>query len=190
MKTILMHRPWLSSILFVVLALFATGTADAQSGIVSQQDMNTNQQTAPPEDPITQLNLTPEQRQQIRTIREQRKDDRATINARLRESRIALRRAMDAENPNEVQIEQLARELGEAQAASIRLQAVTEAKIRRVLNPEQLRILRELRAQAQDARRERQLQEGGNGLRGRGLRNQRNGILPPERRNQNRQPRP
>lgn len=163
---------------------------------VSQQPQEANAQPAvAPQDPITQLNLSPEQRQQIRSIREQSKDERATINRRLRETQIALDQALDSDNPNEALIEQRARERGEAEAASIRLRALTETRIRRVLTPEQNKTLRILRAQAQLLRREQRLENRANnverGVNGRGLPNQRNGILPGNRRdNLMRRPRP
>src|SRR5436190_23245595 len=112
------------------LMFLATPGAFAQSGVVSQppQEPAAAQQPDAQQDPIAQLNLTPEQRQQIRTIREQSKDERAAINRRVRESRVALNQAMDANPPDEALIEQRAREAGDAEAASIRLRAMTQTK--------------------------------------------------------------
>lgn len=183
------------------LPVFALGLAfSAPSSVfalpvagVPQQSQEANAQTpaAAPQDPITQLNLTPEQRQQIRAIREENKEEREAINRRLRETQKALNQALDAETPNESLIEQRVRERGEAETAFIRLRVQTEARIRRVLTPEQVNTLRILRAQAQAARRDQRLENRGNrGVNGRGL-NQRNGILPGARHNnQLRRPRP
>ena len=107
--------------------------------------------TPPPTpDPIEQLRLTPEQRQRVRVILEQNKDERQSINRRLREANVALDQALDAEPVDENVIEQRVTELAAAQAAQMRLRIQTEVKIRRELRPEQLAILRRLRLQARD----------------------------------------
>jgi len=74
------------------------------------------------------------------------------------------------------------RDVAAAQAASMRMRILTEVKIRRILTLEQLGVLRQLRQQAREARRNRLLdnsnvqrrQENGS----RQLRNQRNGTGP------------
>jgi Spy/CpxP family protein refolding chaperone len=167
----------------VGLTLFIAPVALGQSGVVPQQPETAAQQPAagtqqpePPQDPIAQLNLTPEQRQQIRAIREQSKDERAIINRRLRETRQALNQALDADPPNETLIEQRAREAGDAEAASIRLRAITQTRIRRVLTVEQVRTLRQLQAEAQQNRREQRIENRAEKRQANP--NQRNGIVP------------
>ena len=56
-------------------------------------------------DPIRQLNLTPEQREQIRTIREQSQAERAAINERVRKTNRALQAVLDSDNPDEAVLE-------------------------------------------------------------------------------------
>jgi Spy/CpxP family protein refolding chaperone len=192
------RRNWFVRLLALGVAFVASASVSAlpQSGIPQQPQEANAQQPGPQQDPIAQLNLTPEQRQKIRAIREQSKDERAAINRRVRETQIALNQALDADSPNEALIEQRAREAGEAQAASIRLRALTETRIRRVLTPEQVNTLRQLRAQAQQLKREQRLENRANDVRGRGVNgrgfpNQRNGMLPGARRdNLLRRPRP
>ena len=196
MKKTFKGRSWWPAL--VALGFAFTGTSSAlalQMADAAQRPQETSAQPAGAlQDPIAQLNLTPEQRQKIRAIREQSKDERALINKRLRETRIALDQALDADTPNEALIEQRAREAGEAEAASIRLRALTETRIRRVLTPEQINTLRQLRAQAQQIREQRLENRAddvrGRGVNGRGLPNQRNGILPGRRDNPLRRPRP
>src|SRR5215212_8186315 len=54
------------------------------------------QELAPPApDPIEQLRLTPDQRQRIRMIFEENKDERQSINRRVREANVALDQALD-----------------------------------------------------------------------------------------------
>lgn len=109
------------------------------------------QELAPPTpDPIEQLRLTPEQRQRVRMIFEENKNERQTINRRLREANVALDQALDAEPTDEAVIDQRLNELATAQAAQMRMRIYTELKIRRELRPEQLVILRRLRLQAKD----------------------------------------
>ena len=133
-------------------------------------------------DPIRQLNLTPEQREQIRAIREQNQTERSAINQRVRETNRALEAVLDSENPDEAIVEQRMREVGVAQAAAMRMRILTEVRIRRVLTAEQRSLLRSLRQQANQLRRERPSKDPGERLRRRqeqrSLQNPRNGIGP------------
>jgi len=157
-----------------------SGSTQAFASAFAQQPQETAAPTAAaPQDPIAQLNLSPEQRQQIRAIREQSKEERALITRRLRETQSGLDQALDSENPSEAIIEQRAREAGEAQAASIRLRALTETRIRRVLTAEQVKTLRQLRVQAELWRREQRLENRAEIFRSRAV----NGRLPPNQRN-------
>ena len=158
------------------------------------------QQDPPPNSPqpgsgpdfLEQLRLTPEQRQKIREIQRDTKDERAAIGMRLRESNRALEDALDAQTLDDNLIEQRLQAVAAAQTAQIRMRIQTEVRIRRILNPEQLAVWHELRLKAGDVLRGRQ--ENGRPLRpaADGLRpNQRNGIAPLDRRNDiNRPPRP
>jgi Spy/CpxP family protein refolding chaperone len=106
--------------------------------------------TAPAPDPIEQLRLTPEQRQRIRMIFEENKDERQSINRRVREANVALDQALDADPVDENVIGQRVNELATAQGAQMRMRIQTEVKIRRELRAEQLATLRRLRLQARD----------------------------------------
>lgn len=134
------------------------------------------------QDPIRELNLSAEQRERIRAIREQLREERAAVNHRLRETNRALEEVLDADNPDEAAVEQRLRDVAAAQAASMRMRVLSEVRIRRVLTPEQLAILRTLRQNARGFRRERQRdntlrrRDGVDGQRG--LPNRRNGLVP------------
>lgn len=106
-------------------------------------------------DPIRQLNLTPEQREQIRSIRQETTSERAAINQRVREANRALETALDSDNPDETAVEQKMRDLAAAQADAMRMRISTEVKIRRVLTVEQRTTLRSLRQQARERQHER-----------------------------------
>lgn len=140
-------------------------------------------------DPIRQLNLTPEQREQIRSIREHNKQERAQINDRVRDSNRALEEALNSDNPDEAIVDQRVRDVAAAQAAAMRMRILTEVRIRRVLTVEQRNILRSLQQQAKETRRER-LQVAPEERQQRreerrSLQNQRNGIGPLLPRGQN-----
>jgi Spy/CpxP family protein refolding chaperone len=109
------------------------------------------QEPGPPAaDPIEQLRLTPDQRQRIRLILQENKDERQVTNRRLREANVALEQSLDAEPVNENLIEQRINELAGAQAAQMRMRIRMELKIRRELRPEQLAMWRTLRLQLKD----------------------------------------
>jgi Spy/CpxP family protein refolding chaperone len=104
-------------------------------------------------DLLRQLNLTPDQIEKLRAIREGNREQRRQAGQRIRAARIALDRAIYMENADEAVVEQRARELAEAQAAQVRLQAMAELGVRRILTPEQLETFRSLRVRAEEARR-------------------------------------
>lgn len=97
---------------------------------------------------LSRLSLTPEQREQIRQIRQQTETEGRQLLRRIREARRALDLAIYFEDADETVIEQRTRELSAAQAEATRLRALTELRIRRVLTAEQLEVLREIRRQA------------------------------------------
>lgn len=108
-----------------------------------------------------QLSLTDEQMGKIRAIREQNRVDGQTIRRRVNMAQRALDQAIYSDTVNEGEIELRARELAAAQAAEVRLRAMTELNIRRVLTPEQLNIFRAIRLQRmRDAQMRRRLENG------------------------------
>jgi uncharacterized membrane protein len=127
------------------LFLLATVLLLGCAGSIFAQEL-----TPPTPDPIEQLRLTPEQRQRVRLIFEENKEERQSINRRVREANVALDQALDADPTDEAVIDQRLSELASAQAAQMRMRIHTELKIRRELRPEQLAILRRLRLQARD----------------------------------------
>jgi Spy/CpxP family protein refolding chaperone len=103
----------------------------------------------------TLLNLTPEQVRQIRAIRRENRLEWQAARQRLREARLALDQAIYSDDTSDAAVEQRAREVAEAQAAEVRLRAMTELSIRRVLTPEQLNTFRSIREQRRQAAAER-----------------------------------
>ena len=95
----------------------------------------------------TALGLTPDQIARIQMIRQQNRAERQSARQRLNQAQRALDEAIYSDDANEDVIEQRAREVAEAQAADVRLRAMTELSIRRVLTPQQLDIFRTIRRQ-------------------------------------------
>lgn len=154
----------------VVASLFATR--------VTAQEPQQEPATTTIQDPISRLNLTPEQRQKIRAIRAENRDERAAILQRVKDSNEALEKTLDVDNPNEALVEQGLQELALAQAASNRMRVLTELRIRRVLTPEQTSLWRSFRAEnikrRQELQNQRNVEQNGDRVRP----NQRNGLAP------------
>jgi len=147
--------------LLLVMATFEPAPAKAQD--LQQQNQNQNQLTQA-DQMLGPLNLTPDQIQKIRGINAELRDQRQAANLRLRLSQRALAEAVESPTPNEALIEQRSREVADAQAATIRLRSLTEARILQVLTPEQRIKLREIRQQNQALRRANNQQMPANGL--------------------------
>jgi len=145
--------------LFLFLLAISTSRALAQTPgegppppEVGQDDQAQNWQGA--------LNLTPDQFGKIRSILEEKKLERQTAGRRLNQALRALDEAIYSDNATEAVIEQRAREVAEAQAAQVRLRAMTELNIRRVLTPDQLSTFRKIRQEHIRAQREQRLENG------------------------------
>ena len=137
----------------------------------------------PQANPFANLDLKPDQIQKIRLINAELKDERQAAGLRLRQAQRALNEAIESPTPNESLIEQRSREVAEAQANTIRLRSLTEARVLQVLTPEQRVRLREMQRRNLALRTGRQ-QQAPNGLgRQQGLqRNPNNPVLTPAQR--------
>jgi Spy/CpxP family protein refolding chaperone len=134
---------------------------------------------------FAELNLSADQIQKIRAINAEVKDQRQAAGIKLRQAQRALAEAVESPTPNEALIEQRSHELADAQANTIRLRSLTEARILQVMTPEQRIRVREIRQRNQALRREaNQQQLPGNVLRQRQQGLQRNPNSPPLRPNQ------
>ena len=98
---------------------------------------------------MRRLNLSREQRQRLREIRQQSESEARELARRVRLARRALDEAIYADATDEALVERRSRELSQAQSALTHLRASTELQVRRVLTDEQLRLFRDLRRQAQ-----------------------------------------
>ena len=177
------------------LLLAASGSLRAQTpqpqpttDVVQQQPRQMNQI----EQMLRALNITPDQEARIRAIYAEMADERQGATRRLRLAQRSLSEAIQSPTPNEALIEQRSKEVADAQATTIRLRSLTEARVLQVLTQEQRVKLRQLQAQTQRRNQQnpRGLGRGQNALRP----NQTNPPLTPRQRRlmrqQQQQPRP
>lgn len=132
--------------------LAASGSLRAQTpqpqpttDVVQQQRRQMNQI----EQMLRPLNITPDQEERIRAIYAEMGDERQGATRRLRLAHRALSEAIQSPTPDEALIEQRSKEVADAQATTIRLRSLTEARILQVLTQEQRVKLRQLWAQTQ-----------------------------------------
>ena len=139
-------------LMLCLLAVTAAPSASAQTPDETTEAEQSDQELSWK----TLLNLTPDQVSKIREIRRANRLEWQAARQRVRQARRALDQAIYSDDASEALIEQRAREVAEAQAAEVRLRALTELGIRRILTPEQLNIfrtVRERRLRAAGARR-------------------------------------
>ncbi|MGZ5437164.1 MAG: Spy/CpxP family protein refolding chaperone [Pyrinomonadaceae bacterium] len=144
--------------------------------VVQQQRRQMNQI----EQMLRPLNITPDQEERIQAIYAEMADERQGATRRLRLAHRALSEAIQSPTPDEALIEQRSKEVADAQATTIRLRSLTEARILQVLTQEQRVKLRQLQAQTQRRNQQnpRSLGRGGNALQ----QNQNRNATPRQRR--------
>jgi len=146
----------------LALSMHARAQTPAQQSAAEPAQAQVGQASQVPD--FGPLNLTSDQIQKIRAINADLKDQRQVANQRLRQAQRALAEAIESPNPNEAVIEQRSHEVADAQATTIRLRSLTEARILQVLTPEQRIRLREIRQRNQALRRSGNQQLPVNGL--------------------------
>jgi Spy/CpxP family protein refolding chaperone len=97
------------------------------------------------------LDLTDAQRQQVRQMMEQHREQNRALFERVRKAEAARQQAVEAIPVNEAQIRSAMQELGEAQTEMAIQQARLNSEIQTLLTPEQQKKAQELRA-AREAR--------------------------------------
>ena len=136
----------------VLVALLFTLTISIAAQSTQQQqnagDAGLPTQTTQADQMLGPLNLTQDQIQRIRSINAELREERQAAGMRLRLAQRALTEAIQSSTPDEMLISQRSKEVADAQANTIRLRSLTEARILQVLTPEQRIKLRELRQQA------------------------------------------
>ena len=166
----------------MMMFFFSTVRAQEDFSDNAAQKQNLNQQKRP--SLLAELNLSPDQVQQIRRINRENQPLLREAQTRLREAKSALDQAIYADNSDETEVRAKLKSVHAAQAEVVKLRSTTEFAVRKVLTPEQLVKFRELRQRftertenlpKQQQRRERQLNAPGRGLLNRQQRRLRNG---------------
>lgn len=96
---------------------------------------------------LRELDLSPQQIQQIRRLNQDRRPVMQETQERLREANRALDQAIYGDSENEVEIQTRLKEVHAAQFELIKNRVMNERAIRRILTPQQLARFRELRGQ-------------------------------------------
>lgn len=140
----LSSRIWIAAFALLVMfsfSIFAHAQTSPENDAMPEARGENGRRTL-----LQALNLTSEQQNEIRRISTESAGERRQLQQRWQLARRALDEAIYSSTADEALIEMRAREAADAQAAIIRMRALTEHRIRRVLTLEQLQTLRELRA--------------------------------------------
>src|SRR5882762_2613936 len=184
-----LHGLSLVSLLLLIGAGTITRAQTAQNPLDPAQTQTQTQANQVPD--FGPLNLTTDQVQRIRAINAELKDQRQAAIQHLRQAQRALTEAIESPTPNEALIDQRSHEVADAQAATIRLRSLTEARILQVLTSEQRVRLREMRQRTQALRRggNQQFPRNGANRRQDGVRGNNNSLTPMQQRRLMRQQR-
>jgi Spy/CpxP family protein refolding chaperone len=161
------------------LFMFAVSVAQAFAQTSSEAAMPDGPQANQDSNLAMALGLTPDQVARIRSIRQQNRDAWQAVRQRVNQAQRALDQAIYSDDTSDAVIEQRWREVAEAQAAEVKMRAMTELSIRRVLTNQQLNTFRMIRQQRmREAQMRRRMQ---NAEERRPLGNGRleNGVAPP-----------
>ncbi|HEX3085705.1 MAG TPA: periplasmic heavy metal sensor [Pyrinomonadaceae bacterium] len=154
------HKPsfiWLAAVVLSASFVSTRAQTAAQNQSAPQGPQNNVAVQPPPAQNLpAELNFTPQQIQQWREINRELRSEEMPATLKLREARLALNEAMESANPNEEVIKQRAKELADAQSAVTQLQALRQARVLKMLTPEQRIKLKEIRERVQTMRREQQ----------------------------------
>ena len=104
---------------------------------------------------IRALDLTDEQRTQVRTILEQHRDETRAVAEKARAAREQMRAIEGAATLNQEALQVAAASLAETQVAGAVLRAKIRSEVLAVLTPEQRQKAEQMRAQAQERQRQR-----------------------------------
>jgi protein CpxP len=105
-------------------------------------------QAPPPAGPMSPLNLTQAQRDEIRTLREAQRKESQALREQMRAARQQLRQAMRADVPDEAAVRSAAGAVAALQTDQAALQARAKGQFMKALTPEQQAQLKQMRVRA------------------------------------------
>jgi Spy/CpxP family protein refolding chaperone len=148
----------------VFILACSLASVQAQTATPQPQAQDTTQaQTTQAPNLQLELGLTPDQIQKWRAMNQELRPQEVAGTVKVRQAKLALAEAMEAQSPNEDVIKQRAKELADAQSVMTQLQALRQARMLQILTPDQRIKLKEIRERNQALRRGNQ-QQSGNGL--------------------------
>lgn len=133
--------------LICLLSLSFYTTASAQEEMPSGEEPRNEHRRFSQNRPnlLQELELTPEQIQQIKRFNQNRKSSMIEAQRRVREATLNLDQAIYADALNEIEVGARLKELQAAQAEIAKLRSYNELEVRKILTPDQLIKFRELR---------------------------------------------
>ncbi len=138
------------------MILMVCALAYGQETSQTQPQLPPNSQ---PGDLINHLNLSPDQLEKIKAIGAEQRIERQNATRRIKDAERLLDDAIYVDNADESVITERAKEVANARAEMVRLQAIREARIRRILTGEQLATFLELRRQFRQNLRQRRMEQ-------------------------------
>ena len=153
---------FLLTIIFILAGTLVSVQAQTSTQQPPTQDATQAQTTQAPNLQV-ELGLTPDQIQKWRAMNQELRPQEVAGTVKVRQARLALAEAMEAQSPNEDVIKQRAKELADAQSVMTQLQALRQARMLQILTPDQRIKLKEIRERNQALRRGNQ-QQTVNGL--------------------------
>jgi Spy/CpxP family protein refolding chaperone len=144
----------LFSLLLICLLTFTfySTTNAQQEAMPDNQPKRKNKRFSTRPNLYHELELTPEQRQQIKRVHQNRKPLMNEAQRRVSEAMRNLDRAVYADSIKEGEIAERLKDLQAAQSEVANLRAYTELEVRKILTPEQLVKFRELRRRFNEKR--------------------------------------
>lgn len=139
---------FLSLVFVCLLLMFSFSAVHAQEENSAEPDIPNNspdRQSRP--NLLTELGLSPSQRQQIRRINTEKRQLARAAQKRLRDANLNLDQAIYADNLNDGEIQTRMKEVQAAQAELLKIRTTNELAVRRILTIEQLAKFRNLRDQ-------------------------------------------
>lgn len=134
-----------AALIFVALLMIFSCSAvyaqeESPTGDAPKRNLNQDRPSL-----LAELNLTPNQIQQIRRINRENQAIKREAQQRLREAKRSLDQAIYADNADETEIRARLKDAQQAHAEVLKINSATEFAVRRVLTAEQLVKFREVR---------------------------------------------
>lgn len=140
---------------FILMILFSQTAIKAQDDLPPPDEQNQSFKKPRRPNLLEELNLTQDQRRQIRQLNIERKPKMRAAQERLREANLKLDQSIYADNVNDAEIQANLKEVQSAQAELFKIRAMSELAVRQILTPTQIVKFRELRQSFMENRQNR-----------------------------------